>query len=1001
MPRWTLRIGFLAIAFIVGVWVFHASSAFAMNACQCGCFDSEETTSLLRVPSQSATTVAEKEASCSATEATAVCPVACKGVQKTFVEGEYNPNSNRCVCQCSTVTQTVKYAKLQPTQNDCKASCASTCGGSANVLPDPTITKVVSVDCITASDCAAGGWVYEGIACSLFPDKDFPGGKPTCTVPVTKKNAQLECEYYGGIAKGKGSACAEIQSGENPNTYYKSRALFGREGKNFPETFTDYKKLNAALDALNGQTQPRDAGICYRYGLKYGGLPEFQDETTGGSGEGFFSSEGSGHFLCVNKKRNTCGFVQPPGNMVPQNLPASAYTCQRPTEYNANNVNVDAYGNKVDASLTGCFGPTNGEQYADVCINDPGKLCCQSRPAGSCRSSKECSLDRSKVCVGPDGKELEGTQILNVTNVLYPTIYGTCRWNTVCDPKHNQPIENADTPWMYDHRVCRVASAAERANNEICSSESAITSMPRRCPNQSHSCCRPVNTEATGNCAMDKLAAYGSGGWASSPYVDFACVDQNTLPTFSGSQQVTLRDGKTVPVTYFVTTPDGSKHLVDDANINENKVGNGAGCLIGDVATKSGTVVVGTAPRCGKGKVCCNAKVLTELNANPPLATRAKLGELCGTHAAPDDPAPFKCQSYKELFGNVTDETAQVYGFASVSDYVFKALGSKACEVTFPDPAFPYNSLQCEGQNNFCCAPLLAEFCADDAGCKVASDILGCREDSSKCLKCDPTLNKCVLDPVIQAGLQSPSCFVRGKAEGATTADAVKNVTNVSEEQFSCQTVFPETLGVYGKCLPQGKGCGTEVNADGSFQACCIPGVGATPAATAKKRANVAIDGRTLAAENRLWLPTYCFTDGNCSLDDIIITGAQFANFLISISGAVFLAIFVYAGFLYLTSATSGRAKQGKEMLIEATTAMVLLMGAFIFVRFVQSSLIGGVKGGNVANQCGAVKDTENMACTLLIADPSDTKGIAKETKDRGCKAGLCSGPSNYVCCPL
>ena len=85
-----------------------------------------------------------------------------------------------------------------------------------------------------------------------------------------------------------------------------------------------------------------------------------------------------------------------------------------------------------------------------------------------------------------------------------------------------------------------------------------------------------------------------------------------------------------------------------------------------------------------------------------------------------------------------------------------------------------------------------------------------------------------------------------------------------------------------------------------------------------------------------------CIQSGNCTLDDIVYTGAQFANLLIAISGAVFLAIFIYGGFKYLTSGFSHRYSEAKDMIIQATWAMVLLLGGYIFIQFIQRAVLGG-----------------------------------------------------------
>lgn len=158
-----------------------------------------------------------------------------------------------------------------------------------------------------------------------------------------------------------------------------------------------------------------------------------------------------------------------------------------------------------------------------------------------------------------------------------------------------------------------------------------------------------------------------------------------------------------------------------------------------------------------------------------------------------------------------------------------------------------------------------------------------------------------------------------------------------------------------------------------------------------------------MIAPGTIGLPA-CIRSGQCQLGDIIWTGAQFANFLISISGAVFLAIFVYGGFLYLTAGGSDdRVGKAKKMIVQSTIAMVLMMGGFIFIRFIQTSLIATSAGQDVLSgrACAELSDDKTQyACIFLTTDPqSDPKGYDAEAKDRGCERGKCPGAS--LCCPL
>lgn len=214
---------------------------------------------------------------------------------------------------------------------------------------------------------------------------------------------------------------------------------------------------------------------------------------------------------------------------------------------------------------------------------------------------------------------------------------------------------------------------------------------------------------------------------------------------------------------------------------------------------------------------------------------------------------------------------------------------------------------------------------------------------------------------------------------------AVSNVRAAHDdepaENFSCQNVsgVSDTI-IRGNCV-------TGLCAGGANNRCCVPG-------TAAARPGAAGDGPSETTETTrgpaagLVLPE-CVRTGNCGLDDIIRTGVNFANFLFGISGAVFLAIFVYAGVLYLTAGGStDRVSKAKRMLTQATIGMLLVIGAGVMVTFIYNAFRGGT-----ADRCEAAH--EGFQCTEL---PS--ANLSEEIRNRGCVTGLCPGADTNVCCP-
>jgi hypothetical protein len=82
---------------------------------------------------------------------------------------------------------------------------------------------------------------------------------------------------------------------------------------------------------------------------------------------------------------------------------------------------------------------------------------------------------------------------------------------------------------------------------------------------------------------------------------------------------------------------------------------------------------------------------------------------------------------------------------------------------------------------------------------------------------------------------------------------------------------------------------------------------------------------------------------GRCTLDDIKTVAVNFANFLMGLAAAFFLAIFVWAGFKYIFFAyDSGVAADARKTLVSAAIGMLLVLGAATIVRFVSSAATGG-----------------------------------------------------------
>jgi hypothetical protein len=256
-----------------------------------------------------------------------------------------------------------------------------------------------------------------------------------------------------------------------------------------------------------------------------------------------------------------------------------------------------------------------------------------------------------------------------------------------------------------------------------------------------------------------------------------------------------------------------------------------------------------------------------------------------------------------------------------------------------------------------------------------------------------------VMSLVLALGLfltNVPTTFAQAGDGCATSPDlteeqqtAVRNIELADPANraadMSCQNVSAD--------VPAGR-CITGACSGGANRRCCLPGTGAsrglgTEEPTAPARSG---GGGTL----RLQLPA-CIESGNCGLDDIVETGVNFANFLFGISGAIFLAIFVYAGFKYIFFASNpSEANSSKGMLVNATIGIILMFGASALVTTVYNAFRAGSSGGDA--RCTASFPANS--CQPLSANWEDVDARNAEIRDRSCQPGLCGDDNRLVCCP-
>jgi hypothetical protein len=261
--------------------------------------------------------------------------------------------------------------------------------------------------------------------------------------------------------------------------------------------------------------------------------------------------------------------------------------------------------------------------------------------------------------------------------------------------------------------------------------------------------------------------------------------------------------------------------------------------------------------------------------------------------------------------------------------------------------------------------------------------------------RCDLQIHACVPGAALEQRISSESCADRAQAVGDTSVEFIAAARNDADfSTFTCQQFADMNDPAIGtNCLRMG--CESE----GENSRCCAPGTGLSPATVASTGGVGQVAAPT--APFSLELPACIRTGVDCQLSDIVRTGANFANFLLAICGAVFLGIIVWAGIKFLTAGSQDATKSAMGMIKNAVYGLVFMFAGFIIINFLQSMFIASSVGETPTGQCEALStDTVAMACQQLAVDPNDSAALSEEVTKLGCVQGKCPGPKNYVCCP-
>jgi len=139
---------------------------------------------------------------------------------------------------------------------------------------------------------------------------------------------------------------------------------------------------------------------------------------------------------------------------------------------------------------------------------------------------------------------------------------------------------------------------------------------------------------------------------------------------------------------------------------------------------------------------------------------------------------------------------------------------------------------------------------------------------------------------------------------------------------------------------------------------------------------------------------TDCFTCGACSLCDLLLIASKGVRFLLSLCGAIALALFIYGGFsLLMSQGKAEEVEKGKKMVTGTVVGLfIILLAAWVWPNWIIISLKGIPTEGKPATifsndawwitPCRAYKATEKCATPATLSPLTGTSADTCVTVD-------------------
>lgn len=130
-------------------------------------------------------------------------------------------------------------------------------------------------------------------------------------------------------------------------------------------------------------------------------------------------------------------------------------------------------------------------------------------------------------------------------------------------------------------------------------------------------------------------------------------------------------------------------------------------------------------------------------------------------------------------------------------------------------------------------------------------------------------------------------------------------------------------------------------------------------------------------------VPDACAGDANiseCGLNEVFILIANVGNYILGISGAVALFMFVIGGLMFIFGGVANTVEKGKKMLTGAAVGLIIVLAAYLIVDFTLTALTNK----------GIVETSEEIMPSSGVQEPGTSSGQTCVTNADCTNGGLC-----------